>query len=194
MRVIILWSILAVAVAASAAAVAAVDSSVESVDDIQVKVTLDAGEESGNAEATVRMHATPEVIWPLITTCADAVRLVPGMTACEVLSTAPDQSWQLIRHVMKYSWLVPTLRYEVRASYERPDKVSLERVAGDIRSMHSNWDLHPQGDYTVGFYHIDVQPGIWVPHWLVRLALRRDLPAMLRALRTRAELLQQAQH
>jgi hypothetical protein len=30
-------------------------------------------------------------------------------------------------------------------------------------------------------------PGFWVPHWLVRIALRRDLPKMLRALRSRAE-------
>ena len=35
-----------------------------------------------------------------------------------------------------------------------------------------------------------VAPGFWVPHWIVRAVLRRDLPKMLRALRTRAEFVQ----
>jgi len=32
-----------------------------------------------------------------------------------------------------------------------------------------------------------VAPGFWVPRWLVRIALKHDLPRMLRTLRTRAE-------
>jgi hypothetical protein len=33
-------------------------------------------------------------------------------------------------------------------------------------------------------------PGFWVPQWLVRGALRHDLPKLMSALRARAELVQ----
>jgi hypothetical protein len=50
--------------------------------------------------------------------------------------------------------------------------------------------LQSDGDDTIAHYAVDLAPGFWVPHWIVRAALRRDLPKMLRGLRTRAELVQ----
>jgi hypothetical protein len=47
--------------------------------------------------------------------------------------------------------------------------------------------LDKDGEYTVAHYSVELAPGFWVPHWIVRSALKRDLPKMLRALRTRAE-------
>ena len=75
----------------------------------------------------------------------------------------------------------------MRATYEYPSRVSFERVAGDLRSLKGSWYLESDGDFTVAHYSLDLVPGFWVPRWLVRAALRRDLPKMLRALRARAE-------
>jgi Polyketide cyclase / dehydrase and lipid transport len=158
--------------------------------DIDVAVALDAGEQSGTASATVRIQARREVVWSLITSCAEALRLVPGLVACDVQETAPDGSWQRIRHVMDYSWYVPKLNYEIRASYDPPSRVSVERISGDLRTLRGSWVLQTDGDYTIAHYAIDLAPGFWVPHWIVRAALRRDLPKMLRALRSRAEFVQ----
>jgi hypothetical protein len=158
--------------------------------DIDVAVALDAGEQSGTARATVRIHAPREVVWSLITSCAEALHLVPGLVACEIRETAPDRSWQRIRHVLDYSWYVPKLTYEIRASYDRPSRVSIERVSGDLRTLRGSWELESDGDYTIARYAVDLAPGFWVPHWIVRAALKRDLPKMLRALRSRAEFMQ----
>jgi hypothetical protein len=158
--------------------------------DIDVAVTLDAGEQSGSAKATVRIHARREVVWSLITSCAEAVHLVPGLVSCDVLETAPDRSWQRIRHVIDYSWYVPKLTYEIRATYDRPTRVSIERVSGDLRILKGSWVLQADGDYTIAHYAVDLAPGFWVPRWVVRAASRRDLPKMLRALRARAEAVQ----
>jgi hypothetical protein len=155
--------------------------------DIQVTVTLDAAEQSGTANATVRIHSSREVVWALITSCPESLRMVPGLEVCDVLETAPDQSWQKIRHVMNYSWYVPKLTYVIRAAYDRPSMVSIERVSGDLRTLRGSWELSSDGSYTIAHYTVDLAPGFWVPHWIVRLALRRDLPKMLRALRSRAE-------
>jgi hypothetical protein len=155
--------------------------------DIQVTVALDAAEQSGSASATVRIHSPREVVWALITSCPESLRMVPGLEVCDVLETAPDQSWQRIRHVMNYSWYVPKLTYVIRAAYDRPSKVSIERVSGDLRTLRGSWELTSEGSYTIAHYMVDLAPGFWVPHWIVRSALRKDLPRMLRALRARAE-------
>jgi len=158
--------------------------------DIDVAVSLDAGEQSGSATASVRIHAGREVVWSLITSCAEAVRLVPGLKACDVMETAPDRTWQRIRHVMDYSWYAPKLTYEIRASYDEPSRVAIERISGDLARLRGSWVLQSDGDDTIAHYAVDLAPGFWVPRWLVRGALRRDLPKMLRALRTRAEFVQ----
>jgi hypothetical protein len=158
--------------------------------DIEVRVSLDPAEQSGNANATVRIHARREVVWSLITSCPESVSLVPGLVACEVLESAPDGSWQRIRHVMNYSWFVPTLTYDIRATYDPPSRVSIERISGDLRILRGSWVLNSDGDYTLAHYAVDLAPGFWVPQWIVRSALRHDLPKMLRALRSRAEAVQ----
>ena len=158
--------------------------------DIQVTVVLDAAEQSGSARATVRIHARREVIWALITSCPEELKLVPGLVGCEVVETAPDRSWQRIRHVMNYSWFMPRLTFEVRASYDPPSRVSIERVSGDLLILRGSWVLQTDGDSTVAHYNVALAPGFWVPQWIIRAALRRDLPKMLRAMRTRAEFVQ----
>ncbi len=193
MRVAIRASLLLLSLLLSFSALTAADLAQESAQhgDIDVAVTLDAGEQSGNAKAAVRIHARREVVWALITSCTEALHLVPGLVLCEVRETAPDRSWQRIRHVIDYSWYVPKLSYEIRATYDRPSRVSIERVSGDLRVLRGSWVLESDGDYTIAHYAADLAPGFWVPRWVVRAALKRDLPKMLRALRSRAELVQQ---
>jgi hypothetical protein len=159
--------------------------------DIDVRVVLDPTAQSGSATATVRIHAGRDVIRSLIKSCSEALRLVPGLVACTVLETAPDQSWQIIRHVLDYSWYVPRITYEIRATYDDPARVSIERISGDLSVLKGSWYLQSDGDYTIAHYAVDLAPGFWVPRWIVRAALRRDLPKMLRALRARAEWVQQ---
>jgi hypothetical protein len=155
--------------------------------DIDVSVTLDPREQSGKAQGVVRIHATREGVWNLITSCDEAVTMIPGLLSCMVLETAPDRSWQRIRHVLNYSWFVPTLTYEIRATYQPPARVSIERESGDLRVLRGSWELQSDGAYTIARYTVELSPGFWVPHWIVHVALRRDLPKMLRALRSRAE-------
>jgi hypothetical protein len=187
-RTSILCALLILAIGSSSRADIAHDA--EQHGDIQVEVVLDPAAQSGRASATVRIHARREVVWSLIKSCAEALKLVPGLVACDVLQTAPDQSWQIIRHVLEYSWYVPKLTYEIRATYENPARVSIERISGDFRVLKGSWSLQSDGEYTIAHYAVDLAPGFWVPQWMVRVVLRHDLPKMLRALRARAESLQ----
>src|ERR1700682_5302706 len=58
--------------------------------DIEVRVVLDTAEQPARASATVRIHAERELVWSLVTICAEAVKMVPGLADCEVLETASD--------------------------------------------------------------------------------------------------------
>lgn len=166
---------------------AAVAGDAEQHGDIVVAVTLDPTAQSGRASATVRIHAARRIVWSLLTSCVDAVKLVPGLVDCTVVRTAPDRSWQLIRQVIDYSWYVPRLTFVFKAHYRYPERISIERVSGDLKVLRSGWDLEEDGDFTIAHYSLTLAPGFWVPHWLVRVALRHDLPKMLRALRSLAE-------
>jgi hypothetical protein len=179
--------IFAVLSATGAARAADIAAQVSAGNDIAISVSLDSAEQSGSASATVRIHASREIVWALITSCPESLRMVPGLEICDVLETAPDQTWQMIRHVMNYSWYVPKLTYVIRATYNRPAMVSIERISGDLRTLRGSWELKSDGDYTIAHYTVDLAPGFWVPNWIVRTALRKDLPKMLRALRSRAE-------
>lgn len=154
---------------------------------LDLDVYLDPDGQSGRATATIRIHAPRELVWPLIASCDEERRIVPGLLACDVLETAPDHSWQRIRHVMDYSWYMPRLTYEVLATYKRPDRVTVERVSGDLAKLQGSWTLQSEGGDTVAYYRVEFVPGFWVPNWIIRAALKRDLPKMLRNLRARAE-------
>jgi hypothetical protein len=137
--------------------------------------------------ATIRVHARRETMWALLTSCATALELVQGLKECQVLDTAPDGSWQLVKQVIDYSWYVPKLTYIVRDTYEYPRRILIQRDSGDLRTLNAMWYLEADGEFTVLRYSLEITPGFWVPRWLVRIALKHDLPKMLRTLRTRAE-------
>lgn len=137
--------------------------------------------------ATLKMHARRETVWSLLTSCPAALEYVPGLIACEVLETAPDGSWQRIRQLVDYSWFVPKFTYVFRATYEYPSRIAIKRESGDLRTLDCSWYLQADGEFTIVRYSFEVTPGFWVPRWMVKFALRHDLPKMMRALRSRAE-------
>lgn len=163
----------------STATPAAVERGAVQGDDADVAVV--------QTSATLKIRAPRETVWAILTSCQEALGMVPGLTDCQVVDTAPDGSWQLIRQVIDYSWYVPKLTYVLRATYEYPAHIFIARESGDLGTLKSLWYLEADGDFTVVRYSLEVTPGFWVPRWLVRIALKHDLPKMMRTLRTRAE-------
>ncbi len=139
------------------------------------------------ATATLEIRASRATVWRVLTSCAEAVKIVPGLRDCEVQATAADGSWQRIRQVVDYSWYLPKISYVVRATYRRPDRIDFERTAGDLAMLRGYWELRRDGNATVAHCVLDLVPGFWMPAWIARLALERELPQMLAALRREAQ-------
>ena len=143
----------------------------------------------GAVHAAVRIAAPPEAIWRVLTDCQQALTFVPGLKSCRRIDGAPDGSWQDIEHVVHYSWLLPTVSWVFRAQYQRPYRIDFHRVSGDIKEEQGTWVLTPtpDGEATVVQYDVYLDPGFWIPQFLVHRSLRKDLPAALKGLRERVE-------
>jgi ribosome-associated toxin RatA of RatAB toxin-antitoxin module len=157
--------------------------------EVVVHTALDGDEPRGHVHAAVRINATPEAIWRVMMDCERAPSFVPGLKRCRRIQGAPDGTWELIEHQVKYSWFMPTVRYVFRADYQKPTRIDFQRVSGDIKDEHGTWLLEPTSDAsaTIVEYQVYIDSGFWIPGPLLRHSLRSDLPAGLAALRTRVE-------
>ncbi len=162
--------------------------------EVVVRSTLDTSESRGRVSAAVRINAGPEAVWNVMTDCEHASSFVPGLKHCRRVKSSPEGTWEFIEHEVKYSWLLPTIRYVFRADYQRPWRIDFRRVSGDLKDQQGTWLLEttPDGSATIIQYEVYLDPGFWVPQALVRHSLRKDLPAVLEALRTRVEGLEAA--
>ena len=144
---------------------------------------------SGDVRAAVQIEAAPELIFNTLTDCAQALRFVPHLRHCAVLETAPDGSWQIVEQQIDYGWFMPHAYYVFRADYERYDRIRVSNVRGDFRENRGKWEFRPTADgkATIVTYELHVVPRLFVPRWLMRSTLKRDLPAMMEGLRARVD-------
>lgn len=154
-----------------------------------VQSGFDAKQSIVSVDAAIRVHASAQAIWPLLTRCDSAALLIPGLKHCKELSSAPDGSWAVVEHDIKLAALLPTVHTVYRADYHAPYRMEFHRVAGDMKYEVGLWLLQPSADgqSTTIEYRVAMQPGFFVPHGMVRRSLKKQLPAALLSLRNRAE-------
>jgi len=155
---------------------------------------IDPEHPRGHVSAAVRINSSPEAIWSVMTDCRQAALFVPGLKGCRRIDGAHDGSWEDFEHEVRYSWLLPTVRYVFRAHYDRPHRIDTRRISGDLKAEEGTWLLMPAPDAsaTVVEYEVYIDPGFWIPQALVTRSLRKDLPAALAGLRDRVESAQTA--
>jgi Polyketide cyclase / dehydrase and lipid transport len=155
---------------------------------VVARSALDARHGSASVDAAIRVHAPPEAIWPLITQCRYAAILIPGLRHCKRLRSAPDGSWAIIEHDIKYAVLLPQVHSVFRADFHPPLRMDFHRIAGSLKEETGSWILQPSADGTTTVeYRVSMKPGFWVPHSMIRRSLQKQLPAALVALRAHAQ-------
>ena len=159
---------------------------------VVVQVAFDGDGSRVMVNAAVRIKASPEIIWHVLTDCDHAASFIPGVKHCRRVESAPDGSWEVIEQESKYSWLMPSVTTTVHADYKPPQRIDFNRVSGDLKAEQGTWLLekkphNPSDEAITVEYELHVDPGFWVPRVLVRHSLRTELPAALAAMRARAE-------
>lgn len=155
---------------------------------VAVHTIIDGKSSRGTVEAAIRIHASAREIWPFITQCRYAAWLIPGLSRCRTLETAPDGSWADIEHVMRYSLFTPTVHSVFRAEFHPPYRMDFHRIGGNLKREVGSWNLFPSaGETTTVVYRVSLQAGFWIPKFVVRRTLHKQLPAALRSLRKHAQ-------
>jgi uncharacterized protein YndB with AHSA1/START domain len=157
--------------------------------DVVVEAEVTRDKPGGEVRAAVEIAASPEEVFRTLTDCSKALKFVPHLEHCEVLETAPDGSWQIVEHQVDHGWFAPKARYVFRAEYEDFRRIRFSHVSGDLRENEGTWEFTPAkgGESTIVTYNARVVPRSYVPRWLMRSALRSDLPTMLKGLRSACE-------
>ena len=161
--------------------------------EVAVRIAFDGDDSRMRVSAAVRIKASPEAIWSVLTDCDHAASFIPGVKSCRRVKSAPDGTWEVIEQESKYSWLMPSVTTVVQADYRRPQRIDFRRVSGDLKDEDGSWLLAtdhrgPAPDNTTLVeYELHVDPGFWIPRVLLRHSLQSELPAALTALRNRAE-------
>lgn len=155
----------------------------------EILTFTDVEGEHGRFRAAVQIAAPVERVFRTMTDCGEALEYVPHLQRCAVLESGPAGTWQVIEHEVDYGWLLPRAHYVFRAEYEPHAAVRFSNVRGDFRENDGVWELRSAagGAGTLVTYEARVVPRRLVPRWLVRSTLRRELPALLEALRARCE-------
>lgn len=164
---------------------------------VPVRFVFEGGDSRVQVRGAVRIDASPETIWEVLTDCDHAASFIPGVKRCQRLQSAPDHSWEIIEQEMKYSWVMPSVTCVFRVNYQPPRRIDFKGIRGDLKAEEGYWvlaDPTPTAaritstrDTTVVAYELYVDPGFWIPRVLLRRSLRSELPAALRAVRERAE-------
>lgn len=137
----------------------------------------------GRVEATILINAPVEQVWQVITNCEEVPSFLPRIKSCRIL--AKGANWEIIRHEVKWMWLMPELYYVFKATYTTNKRIEVSRVYGDLRELHGTWRLTrlDEGHKTIVNYSIFLDLGFFVPQWMVHRSLKRELPQVLTAFR-----------
>lgn len=139
----------------------------------------------GEVWAAILIPSPPPPIWEIMTDCPKAPEFVPGLKACEILSKGDD--YEIIKHRVKYSFLLPSITYTFKADYDFLKSVRFEQLEGHLESFSGDWELKtfPENQGTLIIYSVTMDVGFWIPDFLVKQSLMKDLPKVLEALRQR---------
>ena len=150
--------------------------------DVVLSVKEDGNFNKGMVEATILIEAPAEIIWRVMIDCKEVPTFVPGINDCRVLSAG--ENWEIIEHDVKWTWFFPEMTYAFRAQYDKHKRIDFVRTGGDLKDMVGAWSLlaTERGNKTIVCYSVYLDPGFLVPQWLVKLSLKKDLPAVLQAL------------
>jgi uncharacterized protein YndB with AHSA1/START domain len=156
---------------------------------VLVSADVASDRSTGDIRAAVQVHAPAERIFSALTECSEALAYVPNLTRCAVKESWPEDAWRVVEHHFHYNWLLPDVSYVIRAEYERYTRIRFDNLRGDFRENRGEWALQPvdEGKAIIVSYRVHVVPRFYVPRWILRSIIKRDLPQLMTALRSRVE-------
>ena len=138
--------------------------------------------------AQVLIDAPPDQVWPIMVNPFEFQgKIAPRMKTVEVVADQKNRS------VLKFTidaMLIPHFTYTVESLYDNGASIQFHSVAGMLKDFRGSWIMTPvTGGKTELTYCMYVDPGFPVPQWMVREAVKSELPKTLTALRERIQVI-----
>lgn len=144
------------------------------------------GRAAGQVRAGIDIPAPPAVVWRVMLDCPRAPRFVPKLKSCAVVEGSAAAGADVREH--KLAGPLGTVRNVFRSTYVPERRITSARVGGDLKLSEGEWRLEPiaNGTATRVSYVSRLALNAPVPSGMIRRAMQRDAPAVLRALRREA--------
>ena len=174
----------------SAQAVSTPPSVLKRLESGEVVVGLRTEGETKFVTGRMLIDQPPEVVWPIMVNPFEFQRNISTrMKRVDVLKDTVDSS---ILKVTMDAFPIPDVTYMVESKYKKVGegaRIDFRRIGGVFRDFQGYWVVKPshQGKKTELLYSMYIDPGFFVPQWIVRKGVRGELPKTLKALRTRVD-------
>lgn len=138
----------------------------------------------------VLIDQPPEKVWPIMVNPFEfQQKISPRMKTCEVVV---DKLQKSILKVTMDTFPIPDVTYLVESDYTRTDggaRIDFHRIGGTLKDFKGHWLMNPahHGQKTELVYSMYLDPGFYVPQWIVRMGVKQELPRTLLALRKRVD-------
>jgi ribosome-associated toxin RatA of RatAB toxin-antitoxin module len=184
---------LAMALESSSAAFGPEDYRQLAAGDVLTRVKQPDSLRKGWVQAAVLIDAPVRAVWNALTDCQSATQIMPGLVGCKVMQHG--ENVDIVQQQVKLSWYLPTFTYVFRIHYSRYSRIEFQRIGGSFKEMEGCWtfESYPNSSHTLAVYSVHMDPGFWIPRWLTRHLLRKDLPHVMTDLQQRMAEFYQAQ-
>jgi hypothetical protein len=140
----------------------------------------------GFLAGAIHIDATRDEAWDIVSK-PNRMPEYLGIKSCEILEE--EKGVQRIKTVTEFEWLPIEWNYEYQATHEEPETVRFEYIKGNLRHFEGHWRLWKGEDLglkggSVVFYELYLDPGKLVPKMIVRSNLKKDVPNVLKCLKT----------
>jgi len=152
-------------------------------------VIVDADDKGENrfVVARILIGETPVNVWRILTNPFEfAGKISPRMKDVQILHDTAERSIMKCKMEV-FPPLIPFISYTVESDYKLHESVQFKRVAGSLKDFSGTWALASRegGQATEVTYSMHVDPGLPIPQWIIRKAMKMELPRTLIALRQR---------
>ena len=156
----------------------------------EIVVGMKGAGETKLVTGTILIDQTPSEVWRVVVNPYEIRgKISPRMKDVEMIVDKRDRS---VMRVMMDVFLVPHFSYVVESTYKIGEKIQFHRVDGEAQSLKDfkgSWEISPRdnGTKTELTYSMYMDPGFFVPQWLIREGVKGELPRILAAIRQRVD-------
>jgi ribosome-associated toxin RatA of RatAB toxin-antitoxin module len=160
---------------------------------MELRQKLDRGEiivglknvgESKYVTGSIVINEPPDQVWPIVSNPFEFKgRISPRMKEVQMMVDKHERS---VMRVEMDVVLIPHFNYVVESLYENSEKIEFHRVSGTLKDFKGAWEMKPlENGKTELSYSMFMDPGFFVPQWIMREGVKSELPHILEAVRKR---------